>query len=50
MARQALVIVITQLNLLLSLVNDSLDLVLIEESKFVAKNERFNIRDLLAFI
>ena len=50
MAKQALVIVISQVNLLLSLVNDSLDFKLIEEGKFVAKNEKFKIRDLLDFI
>ena len=50
MARQALIIVISQINLLLSLVNDSLDFKLIEESKFVAKKETFKIRDLLDFI
>lgn len=50
MARQALIIVISQINLLLSLVNDSLDFKLIEESRFVAKKETFKIRDLLDFI
>ena len=40
-ARDIIFIVISQINLLLCLVNDILDLKLIEENKFVAKKELF---------
>ena len=40
-ARAIIFIVISQINLLLCLVNDILDLKLIEENKFVAKKELF---------
>ena len=43
-------IIISQINLLLCLVNDILDLKLIEENKFVPKNEVFCPRDTFNFI
>ena len=43
-------IIITQINLLLCLVNDILDLKLIEENKFVPKNEVFSPRETFNFI
>ena len=43
-------IIISQVNLLLCLVNDILDLKLIEEKKFVNKQEIFSPRDTLEFI
>ena len=39
---RVLTLIITQLNLLLSLVNDVLDIKLIESGKFVPKFETFN--------
>ena len=49
-ARHLIKIVISQINLLLCLVNDILDLKLIEEDKFVPKNEIFSPRDTFNFI
>ena len=43
-------IIISSINLLLCLVNDILDLKLIEENKFVPKNEVFSPRDTFNFI
>ena len=43
-------IIISQINMLLCLVNDILDLKLIEENKFVAKNEIFSPQDTFNFI
>ena len=43
-------IIISQINLLLCLVNDILDLKLIEEDKFLPKNEIFSPRDTFSFI
>ena len=43
-------IVIQQINLLLSLVNDILDLKLIEENKFIAKNSLFDPLKTFEFI
>lgn len=43
-------IIISQINLLLCLVNDILDLKLIEENKFVPKNEVFSPRETFNFI
>ena len=49
-ARHLIKIIISQINLLLCLVNDILDLKLIEENKFVPKNEIFSPRDTFNFI
>ena len=49
-ARDIIFIVISQINLLLCLVNDILDLKLIEENKFVAKKELFQPRETFNFI
>ena len=43
-------IIISQINMLLCLVNDILDLKLIEENKFVSKQELFSVKDTLDFI
>ena len=43
-------LIVTQLNLLLCLVNDVLDIKLIEEGKFQKKMERFEPQKLLDFI
>ena len=48
--RQVCIIVISQINLLLSLVNDMLDIKMIEEGKFAAKSHTFNVKDLFNFI
>jgi len=40
-----ILIIISQVNLLLCLVNDMLDIKLIEEGKFVPKNSLFKPRD-----
>ena len=45
-----LIFIVSQINLLLSLVNDMLDLKLIDEGKFVPKKELFKPRELLQFI
>ena len=48
--RKVLIIIASQINLLISLVNDTLDLHLIEEGRFRVKNERFRPVDILDFI
>ena len=48
--RGIIMLIVTQINLLLSLVNDILDLKLIEEGQFEAKMERFNPREAIDFI
>ena len=45
-----IMIVISQINLLLCLINDILDHKLIEENKFVPKIEKFMLRDTFNFI
>ena len=41
-AREMIIIIVSQINLLLGIVNDILDLKLIEEGKFVPKIETFS--------
>ena len=48
--REMIFIVVSQINMLLCLVNDILDLKLIEENKFVAKKELFQPREIFGFI
>ena len=48
--RNTLLIIVQQINLLLSLVNDMLDIRLIFEGKFVPKNEHFKPRETFKFI
>ena len=43
-------IIITQINLLLGLVNDILDYKLIEENNFLPKNELFSLQETFRFI
>ena len=43
-------IIITQINLLLGLVNDILDYKLIEENNFLPKNELFSLQETFKFI
>ena len=49
-AREIVFVVVSQINMLLCLVNDILDLKLIEENKFVAKKELFQPREIFGFI
>ena len=49
-AKSTIWLVISQINLLLCLVNDSLDLRLIEQGKFVERRELFSPRETLNFI
>ena len=49
-ARQVCILIISQINLLLSLVNDMLDMRLIEEGKFSVKMCSFDVFDLFQFI
>ena len=49
-AKHMLKIIISQINLLLCLFNDILDLKLIEESKFLSKNEVFKPKETFSFI
>ena len=49
-AHGVIIIVISQINLLLSLVNDILDLKLIEEGHFEPKMERFQPKNAVNFI
>ena len=49
-ARRIVLIIISQVNLLISLVNDMLDLKLIEEKKFVPKQQSFRPRETFEFI
>ena len=48
--RKVLVIIASQINLLISQVNDTLDLHLLEEGRFRVKNERFRPNEILDFI
>ena len=48
--RQVIILVISQINLLLSLVNDMLDMKLIDEGKFTSKKQAFNVHELFQFI
>ena len=48
--RKVLIVIASQINLLISLVNDTLDLHLIEKGRFRAKNEIFRPADTLEFI
>ena len=45
-----ILIIVSQINLLLSLVNDMLDIKLIEEGKFVRKAENFKLEDTFKFL
>ena len=45
-----IMIIISQINLLLGLVNDILDYKLIEENKFLPKNELFSLHDAFKFV
>ena len=45
-----IIIIVSQINLLLSLVNDMLDINLIEEGKFVPKTEQFKLEDTFKFL
>ena len=49
-AKETIWLVISQINLLLCIVNDSLDLRLIDQNRFVPKIERFNPRDTFKLI
>jgi len=49
-SRETLWLVIQQINLLLSLVNDVLDIKLIEADKFVSKETVFSPKDIFKFI
>ena len=49
-ARETIWLVISQINLLLCVVNDSLDLRLIDQNRFVPKIERFNPSDTFKLI
>ena len=43
-------IIVSQINFLMSLLNDSLDMRLIEEDRFVAKKEKFKPSKVFDFI
>ena len=45
-----IIIIVSPINLLLSLVNDMLDINLIEEGKFVPKTEQFKLEDTFKFL
>lgn len=49
-ARRMIMLIMSQLNLLLSLVNDVLDIKMIEQGKFNARTESFSIKSVLNFI
>ena len=48
--RQIILMVISQINMLLCLVNDILDIKMIEQNKFVTRNEQFEPAETFKFI
>ena len=48
--RRTIILIISQINLLICLVNDILDMKMIEQGKFVTRNQRFNPIDTFKFI
>lgn len=48
--KKILVLIMMQVHLLVSLINDQLDIKLIEDGEFRVKNEKFRVRQLFTFI
>ena len=48
--RKIILMVISQINLLLYLVNDILDLKMLDQNKFKSRKEEFNVAETLKFV
>ena len=48
--KRIIVIVVSQINLLICLVNDILDLKMVQKGQFVPKNEWFSLREAINFV
>ena len=48
--KRLIVIVVSQINLLICLVNDILDLKMVQKGQFVPKNEVFSLREAIKFV
>lgn len=48
--RKIILIVISQINLLLYLVNDILDLKMLDQNKFISRQEEFNVAETIKFV
>ena len=48
--RRIIVIVVSQINLLICLVNDILDIKMLQKGQFVSKNEVFSLEETINFV